>query len=616
MATDENGQDEQNGKKIELSEAGRKALENRYLKRDATGKIIETPEEMCRRVAACIASAEHFGGENNGGLEALTRQFAALMVEREFIPNSPTLMNAGKENGLQLSACYVLPVPDSLKGIMTTATNAALIHQSGGGTGFSFSNLRPNGSPVRSTNGIASGPVSFLRVFDAVTAEIKQGGTRRGANMGILRCDHPDILEFIGCKLSGGITNFNISVTATNRFMEALEKGGEYELLNPFTKAVDGRLNAREVFGRIVEAAWRTGDPGLVFIDRINASTDNPVPELGPIEATNPCGEQPLYSFDVCNLGSINLAEMVKENSQGREVDWEELERVTRLAVRFLDDVIEANPYPLPEIDALAKQIRRIGLGVMGWADLLFLLTISYDSQEALALGEKVMGFINRIGHNETEKLAETRGAFPAFERSIYKGGKPKRNCTITTIAPTGSISLIAGCSSGIEPVFALAYRHTFLGSPVATPVFERIAKEEGFYSEGLLEKVMETGSCQGLAEVPEKWQRIFRTAHEIDPEWHVKMQAAFQKHTDNAVSKTINLPHDATIEDVRRAYLLAWELNCKGITVFRDGCKGEQVLESGSKKEPSTPTVKARPPVLSGRTYRKKTPLGNVYIT
>jgi len=474
-------------------------------------------------------------------------------------------------------------------------------------TGFAFSRLRPEGSTVSSTHGVASGPVSFMRVFDQATEAVKQGGTRRGANMGILRCDHPDILKFIESKLSGGITNFNISVAVTDEFMRALAADDEYDLVDPHTRQVTRRMRARDVFDRMVQAAWATGDPGMVFIDRINHSPANPTPDLWEIEATNPCGEQPLAPYEACNLGSINLAQLVTTNPQHGKthIDWQELERVIDLAVRFLDDVIEINPYPLPIIHEMVKGNRRIGLGVMGWADLLFRLNIPYDSEEALDLAERVMAFINEKGHRASEKLAEERGPFPNWEKSIYHNGRPLRNSTVTTIAPTGSISIIANCSSGIEPIFALAFMHrvkqpdgTYRQLRFINPLFVEVAQQRGFYSDELMDQVLQHGSVRGLRGVPEDVQRVFVTAHEIAPVWHVRTQAAFQKHTDNAVSKTINLPNSATPDDVRQAYLMAWELGCLGITVFRDGCKGEQVLNVGVKEAasiaPPTPPATA----------------------
>lgn len=615
-------------KKGRWSESALRVMQERYLARRG-GKVLETPEGMCWRVAAEIASTEEKWGKSLEEMYEIACWFYDLMVDGVFLPNSPTLMNAGKQNGLQYSACYVLPVGDSMEEIFEAVKAAAIIHKSGGGTGFAFSRLRPQDATVRSTGGKASGPVSFLRVFNGATEAVKQGGTRRGANMGILRVDHPDILEFIECKLDGGITNFNISVAITEKFMEALRKDGEYELVTPHTKEVVGKLRAREVFDRIVKAAWRTGDPGLFFIDRCNAGRANPTPLMGEVEATNPCGEQPLYPNEACNLGSINLAKFFKRaagNGKGT-IDWADLERVVRLSVRFLDDVIEANPYPLPEIDASVKANRRIGLGVMGWADLLFDLGIPYDSEDALKLAGEVTRFIEDKGHNESARLAEERGPFPNWSRSIYRDGHPLRNSTVTTIAPTGTISIIANCSSGIEPVFALAFSHivgdrhlTFVNT-----IFERMAKARGFYSEELMKAVAERGVVRGLPGVPEEIQRIFVTAHEVAPEWHVRMQAAFQEHTDNGVSKTINLPHSATEEDVANAYLLAYELGCIGITVFRDGCKADQVLHLGTKKKaegtagPSVEVgtgIEPRPEMLAGKTYRVQTPAGTAFIT
>ncbi|HYB42407.1 MAG TPA: adenosylcobalamin-dependent ribonucleoside-diphosphate reductase, partial [Candidatus Methylomirabilis sp.] len=536
--------------------------------------------------------------------------------------------NAGKGNQLQYSACYVLPVGDSMQEIFDSVKAAAIIQKSGGGTGFAFSRLRPKNDLVKSTGGRASGPVSFLRVFNAATEAVKQGGTRRGANMGVLRVDHPDILEFIECKLDGGITNFNISVAATDAFMAALAEGGEYELVNPRTGAAAGRLSAREVFDRIVRAAWRTGDPGLIFIDRVNESPANPTPEISRIEATNPCGEQSLPPWDACNLGSINVARFARSTAgRAPEIDWGELERVVRLAVRFLDDVIEVNPYPLAEIDATVKANRRIGLGVMGWADLLFLLGIPYDSQAALDLADQLMGFVKEKGHDQSARLAEARGPFPNWRRSIYRDGRPMRNCTVTTIAPTGTISMIAGCSSGIEPLFALAFEHRVKGPDgervltFVSDAFERMARERGFYSEALMAEVVRRGSIQHVPGVDDSAKAVFKTAHDIDYVWHVRHQAAFQKHTDNGVSKTVNLPGAATEADVAGAYRLAWELGCLGITIFRDGCKGSQVLsagvpDGGGARDVVDRGVKPRPHSLSGSTYRMETPIGTAFIT
>jgi ribonucleoside-diphosphate reductase alpha chain len=606
------------------SEAALRVLHERYLAREG-GVVTETPEEMCGRVARAIAAAEARFGRSAAAVDEVAAAFHAIMVEGLFLPNSPTLMNAGKGNQLQYSACYVLPVGDSMAEIFDAVKAAAIIHQSAGGTGFAFSRLRPKNDLVRSTGGRASGPVSFLRVFNAATEAVVQGGMRRGANMGVLRVDHPDILEFIECKLDGGIRNFNISVAATDAFMEALAEDGEYDLVNPRTGLATGRLSAREVFERIVRAAWRTGDPGLVFIDRINRSPANPVPAAGAVEATNPCGEQPLLPWEACNLGSINVARLVTERGERRELHWDELERVARLAVRFLDDVIEVNPYPLPEIHAMVKANRRIGLGVMGWADLLFELGIPYDSHEALDLAGRLMAFLREKGHDQSARLAEERGPFPNWHRSIYRDGRPLRNATVTTIAPTGTISMIAGCSSGIEPVFALAFEHRGRGGEgdrvltFVNDVFQRIAHARGFHSEALMAEVVRRGSLRGIPGVPEEARALFKTAHEIDYVWHVRHQAAFQQHTDNGVSKTINLPGAATEEDVAGAYRLAWELGCLGITVFRDGCKTAQVLHAGIGDETAGPPergVKPRPHSLRGTTYRRETPIGTAFIT
>jgi ribonucleoside-diphosphate reductase alpha chain len=613
------------------TEQALRVLRERYLTREGDA-VRETPEEMCWRVAEAIARGEVLWGKSAAVVHEIANAFYEMMVDLKFLPNSPTLMNAGKGNHLQYSACYVLPVGDSMEEIFDAVKSAAIIHKSGGGTGFAFSRLRQKDAVVSSTGGKASGPVSFLRVFNGATEAVKQGGTRRGANMGILRVDHPDILEFIECKLDGGITNFNISVAATNRFMEALAHDAEYELIAPHSGEVVGRLAAREVFDRIVKAAWRTGDPGMIFIDRINQSPANPTPEVGMVEATNPCGEQPLLPNEACNLGSINVARFAKQEAD-REwtVDWPELERVVRLSVRFLDDVIEVNPYPLPEIDATVKANRRIGLGVMGWADLLFRLDVPYDSQEALDLAARLMQFIEEKAHDQSMKLAEERGPFPNWSRSIYKHQRPLRNSTVTTIAPTGTISIIAGCSSGIEPAFAVAFTHR-VGDrvlPFINPVFAEVARERGFHSDALMEEVARRGVVHGLSGVPEEVQRVFVTAHEVPFEWHVRHQGAFQRFTDNGVSKTINLPNSASVEEVARAYRLAWELGCLGITVFRDGCK-EGVLHVGTRAAdrkdgtaagPAVKTpgpaavVQPRPRSLVGRTYRVETPLGTAYV-
>ena len=551
------------------------------------------------------------------------RFFAELAAEDFFFVRVIGVHDAG------IQRVYDLTVPEK----HAYLANGFASHNSGGGTGFAFSRLRPKDDIVASTGGRASGPVSFLRVFNSATEAVKQGGTRRGANMGILKVDHPDILEFIDCKLDGGITNFNISVAATDTFMDALAAGAEYDLVNPHSGRTVDRLSAKEVFERIVRAAWRTGDPGMVFIDRINASPANPTPEIGMVEATNPCGEQPLLPNEACNLGSLNVAKFARRGEGGEwSIDWEEMERVVRLAVRFLDDVIEMNPYPLPEIDATVKANRRIGLGIMGWADLLFTLGIAYDSQEAIDLADRLMAFVKEKSHDQSAKLAEERGPFPNWSRSIYKDERPMRNSTVTTIAPTGTISMIAGCSSGVEPIFALAFEHRVKqpdGERVLTFVnetFERIAREQGFFSDALMQEIARRGALHGIPGVPEQGARIFKTSHEVPFEWHVRHQAAFQRYTDNGVSKTINLPNAATEEDVAQAYRLAWELGCLGITVFRDGCKGEQVLNIGvgAKKDaaPAAPAaghtavIRPRPKSLTGSTFRTETPIGTAFIT
>lgn len=613
------------------SKQAMKVLEERYLDKDEEGRIVESPEEMVWRVSWEIASAEAQWGADRDEVKEWARSFYKLLVSQKFLPNSPTLMNAGKGNGLQYSACFVLPVEDSLEGIFDAIKWQGLIHQSGGGTGFSFSRLRPKGSLVRSSRGVASGPVSFMKIFDAATQQVKQGGTRRGANMGMLKVNHPDIKEFINCKLEGGITNFNISVLVDDEFMKVLEEDGEYDLIDPNTEEVVQQEKAREIFEEIVEAAWKTGDPGMVFIDRINEGPANPVPEIGPVESTNPCGEQPLYPFDACNLGSVFLRYLVEEGEGKVEVDWAELRKVVHMAVRFLDNVIEVNPYPLPQIWETVRSLRRIGLGVGGWADMLFKLGIAYDSEEALELAERVMGFIREEGRKASQRLAEERGAFPLWERSIYADDEPIRNATVTTIAPTGTISIIANSSSGIEPVFALAYRHEVKDEHLdrkltfANPVFKEIAKKEGFWSEELESKVSRTGKVKGLEEVPRKWRKVLVTSHQIKPEDHVKMQAAWQKYTDNAVSKTINLPLEAEVKEVAEAYLEAYRQGCMGITVYRDGSKEQQVLNVGSEEEKvkeeekqikdQVAQLRRRPKRLTGSTYKVRTPIGTAYV-
>lgn len=616
--------------KGEWTEQALKVLGERYLVKDADLNPIETPEDMVWRVAWDVASSEARWGATKKEVLKTAKDFYNLMVSRKFLPNSPTLMNAGTGNGLQYSACFVLPVEDSMEGIFDALKHQAIIHKTGGGTGFSFTRLRPSGSLVKTSSGTASGPISFMRIFDAATNEVKQGGKRRGANMGILRVDHPDIKEFIHCKEEGGITNFNISVALTDKFMEAYKNNEDYELINPKTKEVVGKLSAREVFDEIAEGAWRTGDPGLIFIDKINNSTANPVPAIGQIEATNPCGEQPLYPFDACNLGSIFLTYFVIDG----QVDWEGLKEVSRTSVRFLDNVIEVNPYPLEQIRKTVFGIRRIGLGIGGWADMLLELGIPYDSQEALDLAEKVMKTINDEAVAETERLAKIRGAFPMFHGSIYKDSSPRRNSTVTTIAPTGTISIIAGSSSGCEPLFAIAFQHIVKDKHLdrkltfVNPKFEEVLKQRGIYSEELMEKVAQKGIVREIQEIPEDIRKVFGTAQEITPTWHIRTQAAFQKHTENAVSKTINLDNSATVDDIKNAYLESWDTGCKGITVFRDGCKDVQVLNLGTKngeavkEEQNIKEVKIdeplrqRPYRLTGSTYRMNTPVGTAFIT
>ena len=610
--------------KANLSANARVVLEKRYLKQE-NGKVCETPEDMFYRVASVIAGIEKQYGKSEQEIQSLTEEFYTMMVNLEFMPNSPTLMNAGRDLG-QLSACFVLPVEDSMEDIFDAIKNAAIIHKSGGGTGFNFSRLRPKNSMVRSTGGVASGPVSFMKVFNAATEAVKQGGTRRGANMGILRVDHPDILEFINCKENNNdITNFNISVAVTEEFMEAVKEGLDYDLIDPHSGKVVNRLSAREVFNEITEHAWRNGEPGMIFIDRINR--DNPTPQLGPIEATNPCGEQPLLPNEACNLGSINLKLMVKEEEGKKVVDWERLGSVTRLAVRFLDDVIDANQYPLAIIEKMVKGNRKIGLGVMGFADLLILLQISYASPEAEELAEKIMCFIQTEARLESKRLAQERGVFPNYRGSVYEGQMELRNATLTTIAPTGTISMICGVSSGVEPLFAVAYTKTVMdGTPLieVNPLFEQYAKQYEFYSPELMEKISKQGTLAGLTEIPEWIRKIFITAQEIEPEWHIRIQAAFQKYTDNAVSKTINFAHSASKEDVARAFWLAYELGCKGITVYRDGSRQEQVLSAGTLQnkqvasQPSFNTIlpRPRPPVTVGVTEKVKIGCGNLYVS
>jgi len=664
---------------LSLSPNAVTVLEKRYLVKDDAGRPVERPEDLFWRVARTIAAADSAYGATERAVEGLAETFFELMASRVWMPNSPTLMNAGRPLG-QLSACFVLPVDDALSngksGIYDTLRSMALVHQSGGGTGFSFSRLRPKNDVVRSTMGVASGPVSFMKLYDASTDVVKQGGTRRGANMGILRVDHPDILEFITCKDDlTQVTNFNISVAVTDAFMRALEAGELYDLVHPRTGKPVGQLSAAEVFRKIVHGAWKTGEPGVFFIDRANAF--NPVPQLGGYEATNPCGEQPLLPYDVCNLGSINVGLFVKNG----EVDWDRLGTVTRLCTHFLDNVIDANRYPLPEIDNLAKRIRRVGLGIMGWADLLVRVGVPYNSDSGVELGRKFMQFVDEESKRASESLAEQRGVFAEWERSIWgpdgtcardAGGhrirpmRRLRNCNLTTVAPTGTISIISGCSSGIEPLFAVAFMRNQAGvlMPDVNEDFVALARQEGWYSDRLMQQIAETGHIH-FPEVPEKWQRVFVTAHDVTPEWHIRMQAAFQEYTDSAISKTCNFPREASESDVEQIYRFAYRLGCKGVTVYRDASREMQVLSTGATAKkvqeqagnaPAAPAaeqvqrqlgetlgrvaeleaelertrkqlhdveaenlqrraVRSRPDALRGTTYRMDSPLGTMYV-
>src|SRR5437867_4441795 len=660
---------------LDLSANAITVLERRYLVKDDQGAPVEQPEDLFWRVARTIAEPDGRYGASAKAVEGLAETFFELMATRVWMPNSPTLMNAGRPLG-QLSACFVLPVDDCLSngqsGIYDTLRAMALVHQSGGGTGFSFSRLRPQNDVVRSTMGVASGPVSFMKLYDASTDVVKQGGTRRGANMGILRVDHPDILEFIACKDDlTQVTNFNISVAVTDAFMGAVEEGTSYDLIHPRTGAAVGQLDAREVFRKVVHGAWKTGEPGVYFIDRANYY--NPVPQLGSYEATNPCGEQPLLPYDVCNLGSINVGLFVNETAS--DVDWDCLRTAVHLCTHFLDNVIDANRYPLEEIDSLAKRIRRIGLGIMGWADLLVRLGISYDSDAGVALGRKLMQFIDEESKVASEKLAEQRGVFAEWDRSIWgpdatcarnaRGERIRpmrrlRNCNLTTVAPTGTISIIAGCSSGIEPVFAVAFMRNQAGvlMPDVNEDFVAIAKREGWYSGALMQQIAEAGHIH-FDQVPANWQRVFVTAHDVAPEWHIQMQAAFQEFTDSAISKTCNFSNDATEEYVEKIYRYAYKLGCKGVTVYRDGARENQVLSTGSTAKKVVEAGKdtggqgalaealgriaeldaelartrdqlheveaenlqrrakrSRPELLKGSTRRVETPLGTMYVT
>jgi ribonucleoside-diphosphate reductase alpha chain len=592
-------------------------LQKRYLQKNDDGTVKETPEELFKRVAMNIAMAEKKFDPNADELK-----YAAIfydeMADFRFLPNSPTLMNAGAVLQ-QLSACFVLPVGDSLAEIFDAVKYTAIIHKSGGGTGFSFSRLRPKDDCVKTTKGVSSGPVSFMSVFDAATETIKQGGTRRGANMGLLRVDHPDIKEFIFAKKDKKkLTNFNLSVAVTDEFMEAVKNSSTYALKSPKDQSVVNVLSAAEIWNSMVQLAWEGGDPGVVFIDRINKH--NPTPQLGEIESTNPCGEQPLLPYESCNLGSINLERF----TAGRQMDWGKLKTTVHNAVRFLDDVIEMNRYPLDIIEETTKKNRKIGLGIMGWADMLAALEIPYNSEEAVELAEKVMKFIQEEGRAASSELAKVRGSFPTFPESIYPkmGFTELRNATITTIAPTGTISIIAGASSGIEPFFALAFYRNVLDNNKlveVNPHFLAIAEREGFYSQEMIEQLANVGRLEDIEDVPQKWKDIFVTAHDISPLWHVRMQAAFQKYTDNAVSKTVNFNHSATVEDVDNVYKLAYELGCKGITIYRDGSRSEQVINLGTKLHEEEGEIKRprpRPHILVGKTIEMDTGCGKLYVT
>lgn len=598
-----------------------KVLEKRYLKKDEDGNVIETAADLFRRVAKTIAAADLLYGKSEADVLLVEEEFHSMISSLEFLPNSPTLMNAGRRLG-QLSACFVLPVDDSMESIFEAVKNTAIIHKSGGGTGFSFSNLRPSGDIVGSTKGISSGPISFMTVFDTATEAVKQGGTRRGANMGMLRVDHPDILNFINAKDNNSrFNNFNISVAITDKFMSAVREDREYELINPRTKKVAKTLRARNVFDQIVNHAWKNGEPGIVFIDRLNQS--NPTPGIGAIESTNPCGEQPLLPYESCNLGSINLSRVITEGA----VDYKKLKKLVWKAVHFLDNVIDVNKYPLQLIDETTKGNRKIGLGVMGWADMLIQLGLPYNSDRAITLAEEVMSFIQREGKSASIVLAEERGTFPNYGGSIYDGRMALRNATVTTIAPTGTLSIIAGCSSGVEPLFAVSYvRNVMEGTKMieVNPYFEKVAKERGFWSRDLMEKIAQHGSLHGFDEIPEDVKAVFVTAHDITPMEHVAMQAAFQKYVDNAVSKTVNFSNSATPKDVEDTYMLAYELNCKGLTVYRDGSREEQVLSTGKTSQETAAPVQAqtkivprkRPETIIGETRHMKTGCGNIYVT
>lgn len=609
---------------MRITDNAREVLERRYLAKDENGNPVETVEELFERVSKTIAEIDRIY-DQDADIDSLKQKFYDMMINLEFLPNSPTLMNAGRPLG-QLSACFVLPVGDSMEEIFDAVKFAAIIHKSGGGTGFSFSRLRRKGATVRSTGGVASGPVSFMKVFNSATEAVKQGGRRRGANMGILRIDHPDIIEFIQCKKNiQELTNFNISVGLTEDFMRAVREDKEYNLVDPHTKSVVNKLNAREVFDLIVEMAWRNGEPGIIFLDRINEK--NPTPGVGEIEATNPCGEQPLLPYESCNLGSINLVNMLKEENGEYIVDYDKLRETVNYAVHFLDNVIDANKYPLPQIEEMTKGTRKIGLGVMGFADMLFKMGIPYNSAEAVEFADNLMEFIDNTSKKASVEIAEKRGVFKYYDKSIYKEkGLKLRNATTTTIAPTGTISIIAGTTSGIEPLFALCITRNVLDNTKLieiNPVFKEVALKRGFYSEALMKEIAEKGTLKGIDGIPEDIKRVFVTAFDIAPLWHIKMQSVFQKHVDNAVSKTVNFRHDATVDEVKEVYELAYKLGCKGVTIYRDKSRDSQVLNVGIKKKEEESeelrkniVPRQRPSITKGITEKVKIGCGNLYIT